>query len=125
MSNREVPSSPRSPNGTRRVKWTAPSVLAGLNTSLENESLLIPLDKSQDKSMSRQTITQLYSRDNEESLFEEYQVERTPSIAEQFEESLKFRPNWSFIALMITMLWMQGWHYGYGLDTYNRLKHIL
>jgi len=87
--------------------------------------MLIPLDKSQDKSMSRQTITQLYSRDNEESLFEEYQVERTPSIAEQFEESLKFRPNWGFIALMITMLWMQGWHYGYGLDTYNRLKHIL
>jgi len=71
------------------------------------------------------TITQLYSRDKEESLFEEYQIERTPSIAEQFEESLKFKPNWSFIGLMIPMLCMQGWHFGYGLDTYNRLKHIL
>lgn len=36
-----------------------------------------------------------------------------------------FNPRWSFVAVMLTMLWLQGWHYNYGLDSYNRLKHIL
>ena len=73
----------------------------------------------------RSTVAVLYSREKEESLIEEFQEERTPSVEEQVEESLKFRPNWPVIIFLLTMLWMMGWNYGYGLDTYNRLKHIL
>ncbi len=58
-------------------------------------------------------------------MLEEYQVERTPSVEEQVEEALKFQPNWGMFFFLLTMMWAMGWHYGYGLDTYNRLKHIL
>ena len=38
---------------------------------------------------------------------------------------MKFQPNWGMFFFLLTMMWAMGWHYGYGLDTYNRLKHIL